>query len=203
MFLDMQGEVVGACKGPLAHPAGVRPHPRVLPHVPPQLVRPRELPATALPGAHVRLLPSVSSQMRLHMTRLVVGLATGGVGALVEHWGLPEVAPLPPHQQGGGDSVDLGRAGQGAAGQPAVVLRQGSGLLLMVLVVVLFVRVYRVRLYKPSKICLALVACGILVGLVWVVPVQVQDMVWASLSLRLDGLVVGVALVGLVRLPIT
>ena len=40
MFLDMQGEMIGPCKGPLTHPAGVRPHPRVLPHVPPQLVRP-------------------------------------------------------------------------------------------------------------------------------------------------------------------
>ena len=137
------------------------------------------------------------------MTRLVVGLATGRVGALVEHGGLPEVAPLPPHQQGGGDSVHLGRAGQGAAGQPAVVLRQGSGLLLLLVVVVLLVRVDGVGLDQPSKFCLALIACGVLVGLVGVVPVQVQDMIWASLSLGLDGLVVGVALVGLVRLPIT
>ena len=99
MFLYMQRQMIGACKGPLTHPTGVRPHPRVLPHVPPQLVRPGKLPAAALPGARVGLLPSMSSQVRLHMARLLVGLSTRGVGTVVEH--LSKASSLPPHQQVG------------------------------------------------------------------------------------------------------
>ena len=99
MFLDMQGEVVRACKGPLTHPAGVRPHPGVLPHVPSQLVRPRELPPAAIPRAHIGLLPCVSSHVGFHMAGLLVDLATGGVRAVVEH--LPKTSPLPPNHKVG------------------------------------------------------------------------------------------------------
>ena len=104
MFLHMQGEVVRARKGALAHPAGVRPHPGVLPHVPPQLVRPRELPAAALPGANIGLLPGVSSHVSFHVAGLLVDLATGGVGAVVEH--LAKAPSLPPNHQVGRTSND-------------------------------------------------------------------------------------------------
>ena len=198
MFLHVQGKVIGPCEGPLAHPARIRPNSCVFPHVPSQLVRPRELPSAALPLANIGLLPRVRSQVRLHVARLVVRLAAGGVWALVEHWGLPQVASLPPHQQGRGHGVHLGRVWQGTTGESAVVL---VGLLLLV---VLLVRVDWVRLDQASEVCLALVACRVVGCLVWgVTTVQVQDMVWASLSLWLDRLVVGIDLVGLICLLVT
>ena len=111
MFLDMQGKVVRPCKGPLTHPAGVRPHPGVLPHVPTQLVGPRKLPTAALPRAHIRLLSSVRSHMSFHVTGLLVDLATGGVGAVVEH--LPKTSPLPPNHK-------VGRTGHDRTGRLTV-----------------------------------------------------------------------------------
>ena len=59
VLLDVQGEVVRSGEGPLAHLALVRPDPGVLPRVSTQLVRAGELPAAALPGAHIGLLPCV------------------------------------------------------------------------------------------------------------------------------------------------
>ena len=59
MPLHVQGEVVRAGEGPLAHLALERPVSRVLPGVPGELVRPGEPPAAALPAAHVGLLARV------------------------------------------------------------------------------------------------------------------------------------------------
>ena len=48
----MQRQVIGPGERPLAHPALERPVPRVLPHVPRQLVGPRELPAALTGDRH-------------------------------------------------------------------------------------------------------------------------------------------------------
>ena len=55
MPLHVQGQVVGAREAAVAHPALERLGPGVLPVVAGQLVRAREPPVTALPGALVRL----------------------------------------------------------------------------------------------------------------------------------------------------
>ena len=79
--LEVQGEVVGAGEGPLAHPALERPVPRVLPHVPRQLVGAGKLPAAVLPRADVRLLARVRPEVRLQVGGLGVALAAAGVVA--------------------------------------------------------------------------------------------------------------------------
>ena len=86
VLLQVQGKMVTARKGSFAEFARVRSDPRVLPDVPSKLVRPGELPATTLPAAHVRLLPRVAAQVRLHVAGLVVRLATRLVRTTVHYW---------------------------------------------------------------------------------------------------------------------
>ena len=66
----VQRQVVGAREGAVALRTSERLLPGVLPVVPRQLVRPRELPVAALPGALVRLLACVKAN---HSVRLMVG----------------------------------------------------------------------------------------------------------------------------------
>lgn len=61
--LHVQGQVVGAGEAAVAHPALERLGPGVLPVVARQLVRAREPPVAAFPGAFVRLLTSMSPQV--------------------------------------------------------------------------------------------------------------------------------------------
>jgi hypothetical protein len=74
-------------KGSLAHIASIGLDPGVLPHVATQLVRAGELPATALPGAEVRLLPRVYPHVGLHVGCLVVHLPAAGLDTGVQHRG--------------------------------------------------------------------------------------------------------------------
>ena len=83
VFLDVEGEVVRPGKGPLTHLALVRPDPGVFPGVAAELVRSGELPAAALPGAHVRLLPRVRPQVGLHVRCLVVRLGASVIWTIV------------------------------------------------------------------------------------------------------------------------
>ena len=62
--LQVQCQVVRTGERPLAHPALEGPVPRVLPHVPCQLVRSRKSPATVLPYTDVRLLACVCPEVR-------------------------------------------------------------------------------------------------------------------------------------------
>ena len=77
--LQVQRQVVRPGERPLTHPALERPVPRVLPHVPRQLVGAGKLPAAVLPRADVGLLASVRPEMRLEVRRLGVALAAAGV----------------------------------------------------------------------------------------------------------------------------
>lgn len=63
MPLHVQGQVVRAGEAAVAHPTLERLGPGVLPVVACQLVRAREPPVTAFPGAFVRLLTSMSPQV--------------------------------------------------------------------------------------------------------------------------------------------
>ena len=100
----------------------------MLPPMSAQLIRAGKLPSTSLPHAHVGLLARVGPEMRFHVAGLVVGFAAGGVGAVVDHWGLPQGAPLSSHRQGRGDRIHLGRCRESA-----VVLRDaGGGVVLVV-----------------------------------------------------------------------
>ena len=65
--LQVQCQVVRTGERPLAHPALEGPVPRVLPHVPRQLVGSRKLPAAVLPRADVRLLAGVRPQVCLEV----------------------------------------------------------------------------------------------------------------------------------------
>ena len=77
---------------------------RVSPHMPAELVRSGELPATILPAAHVWLLARVSSQVRLEVRRLGVCLLALGAGV---HHHLLGVLPPPLLR------LDLGNYGRG------------------------------------------------------------------------------------------
>lgn len=61
--LHVQGQMIGAGKAAVAHPALERLGPCVLSVVTGQLVRAREPPVAAFPGALVRLLASMSPQV--------------------------------------------------------------------------------------------------------------------------------------------
>ncbi len=84
-------------KGSLAHIASIGLDPGVLPHVATQLIRAGKLPATALPGAEVRLLPRVYPHVGLHVGGLVVHLPAARLDTSVQHrvplYNLPS-APL-------------------------------------------------------------------------------------------------------------
>ena len=71
--------MVRAGEGPLAHSALEGPVPRVLPHVPGQLVGAGKLPAAVLPRADVGLLTGVRPEVRLEVGGLGVALAAAGV----------------------------------------------------------------------------------------------------------------------------
>ena len=70
-------------EGPLTQVALERSVTSVFPVVSGQLIRPRELPATALPSAVVGLLPRVCPQVGLEVAGLGVGLVAARVGARV------------------------------------------------------------------------------------------------------------------------
>ena len=91
---EVEGEVVRPGERSVAHLASVWSDPGVFPHVPAQLVRAGELPAAALPGAHVGLFPSVGPQVRLHVRGLVVSLVAIVVGAVVDLRHLPHPPDL-------------------------------------------------------------------------------------------------------------
>ena len=80
---EMKGEVVRSGECSVALFAGVRPDPGVFPRVSTQLVRSGKLPAAALPGAHVGLLPRVRPQVGLHVRGLMVGLGTSVIRTIV------------------------------------------------------------------------------------------------------------------------
>ena len=80
---EVEGEVVRPGKRSVAHLASVGSDPGVFPHVPAQLVRAGELPAAALPGADVRLLPGVGPQVGLHVGGLVVRLGASVIRTIV------------------------------------------------------------------------------------------------------------------------
>lgn len=63
MPLHVQGQVVGAGEAAVAHATLERLGPGVLSVVAGQLVRARKPPVTALPGALIRLLTSMSPQV--------------------------------------------------------------------------------------------------------------------------------------------
>ena len=130
VFLDVEGEVVRPGKGPLTHLALVWPDPGVFPGVAAELVRSGELPAAALPGAHVGLLPRVRPQVGLHVRGLMVHLAAVLVGAVVDHRGLLDGPPPPLGDgwggAGGGGAKNGARAG-GAQVQPHWLVSQWWG----------------------------------------------------------------------------
>ena len=91
MPLHVQGEVVRAGEGPLAHLALEWPVPRVLPRVPGELVRTGKPPSASLPRAQVGLLPRVRPLMGLQVARLGIGLDAALDGA-----GVDDLLPLGP-----------------------------------------------------------------------------------------------------------
>jgi len=82
--LQVQGQVIRAGEGAIAHPALERPVARVLPHVTRQLVRTGKFPTALAPRADVGLLPRVRAQVGLQVARLGIRLAAArmvaGVG---------------------------------------------------------------------------------------------------------------------------
>ena len=80
---EMQGEVVRPGECPVTVSAGVRPDPGVFPGVAAELIRSGELPAAALPGAHIGLLPRVRPQVGLHVRGLVVRLGASVIWTIV------------------------------------------------------------------------------------------------------------------------
>ena len=74
MSLHVQTEVVTPSKSPITEVTLERFHPCVFPVVSCQLVRPGELPVTALPAAAVRLLSRVGPLVRLQVAALGVDL---------------------------------------------------------------------------------------------------------------------------------
>ncbi len=98
MFLHVQTQVVTASERALAQLTLERALSGVLPVVTGQFVGARELPAAALPGAVVRLLPGVRAQVRLEVRALGVHLLAVVVGTGVDDGAFlgPGAAP-PPH----------------------------------------------------------------------------------------------------------
>lgn len=89
MSFHVQTKVIASRKRSLAQMALKRPVAGVLPVMTGKFVGPRELPAASFPVAVVRLLSRVSSQMRLEMRRLGVGLGAPGMRASVRRRPLP------------------------------------------------------------------------------------------------------------------
>ena len=115
--------MIRASEGSLAELASVRPDPCVFPHMSSKFVRSGELPATARPGADIRLLPSVGPQMGLHVGGFVVSLVAVVVGTVVDLRNLPASSHFPHlHWQlesgGGGNQlvVVIARGGGGGGG---------------------------------------------------------------------------------------
>ena len=79
MSLHMHCQVVCPGERPLTQHALEGPVPRVLSHVPRQLVGSRKSPAAVLPCADIWLFARVRPEMRREVGRLVVALATTGV----------------------------------------------------------------------------------------------------------------------------
>lgn len=79
MSLHVERQVVTAREHPLTEGAMKRSVTGVFPEVSGQLVRPRELPSTALPRAVVGLLAGVCPQVDLEMGALAVRLDAPGV----------------------------------------------------------------------------------------------------------------------------
>ena len=76
MPFQVEGQVVRSGEGPLTHSTLKRFVAGVLSHVPGELVRAGELPATVFPVADVRLLPCMSSQVGFQVTGLGVAFPT-------------------------------------------------------------------------------------------------------------------------------
>ena len=65
MPFQVQSQMIRPRKGPIAHPTLKGSISGMFPHVSGQFIRTGELPSTVLPGAHVRLLTRMRSQMSL------------------------------------------------------------------------------------------------------------------------------------------